>query len=159
VKLFFQCEEKDRKAIAEAVSKGFGGLPHPERISGFDGAFLFRIPDLYISDRLEAMLTDTPGLADTLRSLIDRFMQEDYGILDAAGVDNNTEQRYFSGGCWMNAIYETHCGVIVLETLLEISVLHFEDESIDEIRKREEDECHRRAEAWRKELFGADGGN
>jgi len=144
MKLFYQQPKLDPQKIHDTVSKGYG-IEHPEHVGGYIGAFLFHIPDVYVSDKVAQKMQQYGKTADVLMKMINRFQREDYGFITKYEWENNGETRYFSfSSSWMIGRYSEKdlCG-IVLETLYDISLFYFPEEDIDDILNEQFAKCCR----------------
>ena len=134
MKLFYQEPKPDVQKIHDAVSKGFG-IKHPECINGYEGAFLFHIPDVYISDKVAKRIEGDKNTSNELMNMLNRFYKNDYGFVTEFESDCNAETRYLSfSSSWMIGRYsgEFFCGVI-LETLYDISIFYYPEEDITDV--------------------------
>ncbi|HHV96800.1 MAG TPA: hypothetical protein GXX37_10080 [Clostridiaceae bacterium] len=135
MRLFYQEPKTDYKKVHEVVSKGYGDQ-HPEKIHGYEGAFLFTLLDVYVSDRLEQLLESRPEIASTLHELLKKFKKDEYCDLSPSEVITNIEQRYFGGSHqYMIARYNTDIGIIIFESFYDMSLLYFDGEDISDIRE------------------------
>ena len=133
MKLFYQMPKHDPQKTHEAVSKGYG-TQTPERTLGYAGAFLFHVPDVYISDRIASRLELNPTFKDDLFKMLERFCNDDYGFVTFSEHYDNGETRYLCGSStWMIARYGSpYCGV-VYETFYDMSLLYFIEEDADDV--------------------------
>lgn len=135
MRLFFKDEEPDAKKIHDMVSKAYG-VKHPGRIGGYEGTFLFKLLDVYISERVNSVLTLSPDFSEYLNTLLMRFKKDDYGEITKSEEMENIELRYLGfSSRWMIARYNTDFGVIIFESFYDMSLLYFADEDITKIRK------------------------
>ncbi len=133
MRLFYKDKQPDFNKIHEYTSKGYG-IPHPERVNGYAGAFLFTLLDVYISDDIERCIEANPEFSQSLLSLLDRFKANDYGDITKTEQLENTEQRYIGGGhLWMIARYLIDDKRVVFESFYDMSLIYQADEDIDAI--------------------------
>lgn len=138
MKFFYQYPIPDAEKIHDVTSKAYG-IKNPERINGYAGAFLFRIPDVYVSDKISQRIDTCPWFADILMDMLKRFSKDDYGFVTQFESDNNCETRYFGfSSSWMIGRYGTRLGGIVLETFHDISLFYFSEEDVSLIWKQQE---------------------
>ena len=139
MRLFCVSRKPDAREVLEITSRGYG-VKDSTRINGYAGAFLFSLPDVYVSDLLEKSMNEDSQYTATLILLIQRFKKGDYGIISESQADHNTRQRYFANSnTWMTACYETDVGIIRFETLWNMALFYLNDEPIDGIRKAQHD--------------------
>ncbi len=140
MRLFYRDDSKQKsyEQVVEACQKGYG-VPHPERISGFD-AFFYRLDDVYLCGKLETWVQNNPKLENELNGFIKRFMKEDYGFVTRDEEDNNLENKWLSGSCWWTIgryYFENkefrHYGGIALEFLKERGFMYSIEEDMSEI--------------------------
>lgn len=137
MKLFYQDSPPAPQKIHEITSKGYG-IKHPERINGYDGAFLFRVPDVYITDKISQVIDINPWFADRLRGMLKQFFNNDYGFVTSLEHDDNVETRYLSfSSSWMIGRYGSKFGGVVFETFYDISLFYFMEEDTNQIRKEQ----------------------
>lgn len=143
MELFYQQPKPDSQKTREAVGRGYG-IKNPDQTLGFAGAFLFHVPDVYISGRIASRLKLNPTFKDDLLTMLDSFCHDDYGFVTSAEHYNNGETRYLCGSSsWMIARYGSPYGGVVYETFLDISLFYFIEEDTAEFwdqqeRKRQE---------------------
>ena len=137
-----ETEPVSYEKVRSRYRQGYG-IEHPEKISGFAGAF-FRLPDIYVYGRLEKWLENNEGLEDELKKFIDRFRAEDYGFVSRDEQEGNDENRWLCGSCdrsigrySFGKDYDQFGGV-VLEFFDGIGFFYSveEDMSAQEIRRR-----------------------
>lgn len=134
MKLFYQEPQPNAKKIHKCLSKGYG-IKHPENISGYAGTFLFRVPDVYLSDKVANRLERNEKASEELMSMITRLHKNDYGFVTDFEQECNIETRYFSySPSWMIGRYssETFNGVI-LETLFDMTIIYYPEEDIADV--------------------------
>ena len=137
MKLFYQEPKPDAGKICDIVSKAYK-IQTPERINGYEGAFLFHIPDVYVSDRIAQRMAVNTTAADELKRMLNRFHKDDYGFVTEFERDCNIETRYLSfSSSWMIGRYsgEILSGVI-FETLYDISICYYPEEDITDVVKK-----------------------
>lgn len=133
MELFYQLPKPDPQKTHEAVSKGYG-IQKPERTLGYAGAFLFHVPDVYISDRIATRLQLNPTFKDDMLNMLKRFCNDDYGFVTFAEHYGNGETRYLCGSSsWMIARYGSPYGGVVYETFHDMSFLYFIEEDVDDV--------------------------
>ena len=133
MELFYQQPKPDPQKTRETVSKGYG-IQNPERVLGFAGAFLFHVPDVYISDTIASRLKLNPTFKDDLLTMLERFCTDDYGFVTFLEQNSNNETRYLCGSStWMIARYGSRFGGVVFETFYDLSLLYFVEEDVDDI--------------------------
>lgn len=138
MKLFYQDLKPDFQKIKEDASKGYG-IPHPEMIQGFSGAFMFTLHDVYLSSWLEHLLMLKPDFSDTLQNLLIQFKKEEYGVITEDEWSNNGEQRHLCGShCYMIARYDTEVGRIIFESFFDMALLYLDGEDISAIKALQE---------------------
>lgn len=150
MKLFYKDPLPDPKKTHEIVSAGYG-TKHPERILGYEGTFLFHVPDVYVSDSIAFRMGQSKWLADRLTDMLKRFKGGNYGFVTQNESDNNCETRYFSfSSRWMIARYACECfDGIVFETMFDISLFYFPNEDISDVLEMQFQTC---AKAWKTEV-------
>lgn len=134
MKLFYQEPKPDAGKIHDTVSKAYG-IQTPERINGYEGAFLFHIPDVYVTNRIAQRMAVNTTTADELKQMLNRFHKDDYGFVTKFEDDCNGETRYLSfSSSWMIGRYsgEILLGV-VFETLYDISIFYYPEEDITDV--------------------------
>lgn len=134
MKLFYQEPKPDVQKVHDAASKGFG-IKHPERINGYEGTFLFHIPDVYVSNKIAQLMEWNKKTTNELMNMLNRFHRSDYGFITKFESDCNDETRYLSfSSSWMIGRYS--CEVldgVILETLYDISIFYYPEEDITDI--------------------------
>ena len=137
MRLFCVSRKPNAREVFEITSRGYG-VKNPAKINGYVGTFLFSLPDIYVSNRLEKAMNEDPRYTAALIMLIQRFKRGDYGTISEAEADHNTEQRYLaSSNTWMTACYETDVGKIRFETFWDMGLFYFNGELIDDIRSEQ----------------------
>ena len=134
MKLFYQEPKPDARKIHDTVSEAFS-IQTPERINGYEGAFLFHITDVYVTDRIAQRMDLNTTTADELKQMLNRFQKGDYGFVTQFEFDCNAETRYLSfSSSWMIGRYsgEMLPGV-VFETLYDISIFYYPEEDITDV--------------------------
>ena len=133
MELFYQQPKPDPQKTCEAVSRGYG-IQNPERTLGYAGAFLFHVPDVYISDRIASRLKLNPTFKDDLLTMLEDFCKDDYGFVTSLEQNSNGETRYLCGSStWMIARYGSCFGGVVFETFYDMSLLYFTEEDVDDV--------------------------
>ena len=136
--LFYQEPQPDLKRIHENASKA-QGTQYPERVLGYEGAFLFTLLDVYVTDKVKGAVMNTSTFKDKLNSLLLRFKGSDYGHVTAAEEEHNQENRWLScSHCWTIGRYDTELGLVVFEAFNDLSLLYFEGEDISVVRKQQD---------------------
>lgn len=133
IKLFF-CEKRiDPSEILKATQAGYG-INNPDKISGYEGTFLFQIPDVYTSPLITQRLSVNPDFRKELFAILDSFRHDDYGFVSSNESGWNGENRYFAGSSsWMIGRYSSRYGGIILETFFDISMIYFVQEDANEV--------------------------
>jgi len=150
--LFFRDKKPDYEKVHETVSQGYGH-PHPEKTLGYAGAFLFTLPDVFVSDAVELLLSESPEHPEGLWELLQRFKHEDYGEISEEDEYNNIESRYIGGySSWMTACYRTEFGIIRYESLYDAAILFLSGEDISFFRDEQEARRQRGAEEFAKKM-------
>jgi len=150
--LFFRDKAPDYEKIHEAVSKGYGN-PHPEKTLGYAGAFLFTLPDVYVSDTVELLLAESPERAGRLMELLNRLKHDDYGEISEKDKNNNIESRYTGGySSWMTACYRTEFGIIRYEALYDAAMFFLDGEDISSFRDEQETRRQRGADEFAEKM-------
>lgn len=133
MELFYQMPKPDPQKTHESVSKGYG-TQTPERTLGYAGAFLFHVPDVYISDGIVSRLKLNPTFKDDLLKMLERFCNDDYGFVTRFEEADNSETRYLCGSSrWIIARYGSFFGGVVCETFYDMSLLYFIEEDADDV--------------------------
>lgn len=150
MQLFFVDPRPDVEKVHEATSKGYG-TKHPENIMGYAGFFLFTLPDVYISDAVEAALDAHPVMGPELMQLLERFKRDDYGSTPEFYCEDNTEERYCWGSSsWMFARYETYFGVVCYKAFLDMALLYFEGEDISAVKNAQDELVQENIRNWKE---------
>ncbi len=137
MRLFCVSQKPDVNEVFEITSRGYG-VKNPARINGYAGTFLFVLPDVYVSDRLEKAMNEDARYTSTLILLIQRFKKGDYGTILEAEEEHNFGQRYLANSnTWMIACYDTDVGKIRFETFWNMALFYLDGEQIDTIRREQ----------------------
>lgn len=138
-KLFYQAKKPNVQEGIERARKGFGN-ERAELVSGFAGAFLYSIPDVYVSECIGRDLERYEGFADTLMDFIRRFVNDDYGFVTAWENGGMTEDKYIGGSSWfLIGRYPHRHGGIVLESFFDRSLFYYFDEDVSKFQQEQQE--------------------
>lgn len=136
MKLFRNFPKPDPEKIREAVKSGYR-VERPEKILGYEGAFLAGPKNVYLTDRVARCAQKYEWFRSFLEDCILRFMRDDYGFVTKSEAFNNGETRYLCGSTdWMIARYpapENLVSGIVYANLYDIALISFIEEDVSEI--------------------------
>ena len=134
MKLFRHFENPDPKKICEAVKAGYG-IEHPERISGFYGAFMCPRKDVYVSDELASILRRNSETEEYIGDCVKRFMNDDYGFVTEWEEGAYIEDKYIGGGTsWFIGRYsKKHQPSVILADLDDIIYVSTVEEDASDI--------------------------
>ena len=125
--------EAIRKLAETPVSKN----KKAGQIMGFEGAFCFALPDVYVSDEVEKILEQFPDFSEVLFSLLKRTADNDYGDISSDDLSENIENRYLGFTSWgIVAKYQTEHGCIRLEVFRHAALLFLDGESTDAFKEK-----------------------
>ena len=129
MKLFRHFEKQDPKKIYEAVKAGYG-VEHPERISGFYGAFTIPSKDVYVSDEVAERLLRDPDTREYVKGSVKRFLRDDYGFVTEWEEGAYIEDRYIGGDTsWLVGRYsKPHQRCLIVADLCDILYVSFVEE-------------------------------
>ncbi len=142
MKLFRSFLKPDPEKIRKAVKSGYR-VERPEKILGYEGAFLAGPKDVYLTDRVARCAEKYEWFRSFLEDCILRFMRDDYGFITELEAWNNGETRYLCGSTdWMIARYpapapqQSFSGV-VYANLYDIALISFIEENVSGIYEKQ----------------------
>ena len=97
MKTIIRKKQQDPRTIHESLQKGYG-IPYPEKISGY-AAFFMKYGDIIVSDSIAARMEINEDFRRFIFSSLQRFQNDDYGLISSDDWDNNIEDKWIAGGC------------------------------------------------------------
>ena len=129
MKLYRHFKKKDPQKIYEAVKAGYG-IEHPERISGFYGAFMLPDKDVYLSDKLARAAVNSDEIRKYIDDCIKRFLDDDYGFVTEWERGAYIEDKYIAGDTswFIGRYYGKNGSSVIVADLSDIIYISFVEE-------------------------------
>ena len=137
MRFFCTTEKPSAEAIRKLAETSVSKNKTAGQIMGFEGAFCFSLPDVYVSDEVGKILDQSPDFSVVLLSLLKRTANNDYGDITNDDMFSNVENRYLGFTSWgIVAKYQTKHGCIRLEVFRHATLLFLDGENTDAFKEK-----------------------